>query len=300
MSRMTVQDRARLERNRDPVAISIIVPFRNAGQHFQALLESLVDQDVLEAAEIVAVDNGSTDGSRAVAQAIRGRIPLRVIDAVEKFNGSYARNVGVRAASGRKLLFVDADDEVEPGYISALATALDSHAFATSRVDSTVLNEGWVRDAHGGPWEGIITYFNFMPGTGVNVGIRRELFDAIGGFPENFSGSQDVVLSWRVQQAGYPLHFVPQAVYRYRYRETLVGLFRQTRNWGASNVLLYRTFREAGMPGRPFRTAVGEWRAVLAGIATAQTKAEVAPFVARLGYCVGRLIGSIRYRCAYL
>jgi glycosyltransferase involved in cell wall biosynthesis len=285
-----------------PAEISVIVPCRNAGPHFRPLLESLVSQVVAEPAEIVVVDNGSTDGSRSVAERVSGLIPVRVVDAPSPPNAAYARNVGVAAATGEKLFFVDADDEIAAGYLEAMSAALESHGFVTSRVDSQTLNPEWVRAAHGPPWqaEGLDRFFQFMPGTGINIGLRRTLFEKVGGFPTEFSGSQDIVFSWLVQLAGTPIHFVPQALYRYRYRATLRGLFRQTRNWGKSNVLLYRHFREVGMPARTLREAAKEWRDVLAGLARARSKAELAPIVVRLGYCLGRVIGTLRYQCLYL
>jgi glycosyltransferase involved in cell wall biosynthesis len=282
-------------------AVSIVVPCRNAEAHLRQLLESLVHQVVCEPAEIVVVDNGSTDESRAIARHVSGRIPIRIVDAPHPANASYARNAGVAAARGDKLLFVDADDEVAPGYVAAMAGALDAHAFVTSRVDSETLNEPWVRAAHGPHWqtEGVTPFFDFMIGTGVNVGLRRSLFEAVGGFPTDFAASQDIVFSWRVQQTGTPVHFVRDAVYRYRYRSSLRALFRQTRNWGASNVLLFRAFREDGMPARTVRMAAAEWSAVLRALVRARSRTQLAPVVVRLGYCVGRLIGSVRYRQLY-
>ncbi len=285
-----------------PATISVIVPCRNAGPHFRPLMESLVSQVVTERAEIIVVDNGSTDGSRAVADNLSGLIPVRVVDAARPANAAHARNVGVTAATGEKLFFVDADDEVAPGYLEAMSGALESHGFVTSRVDSTTLNAEWVRAAHGAPWQadGVDRFFQFMPGTGINIGVRRALFEKVGGFPTEFSGSQDIVFSWLVQLGGTPVHFVPHALYRYRYRATLGGLFRQARNWGKSNVLLYRRFRDAGMPARTLREAAREWRDALTSLAQARSKAELAPIVVRLGYCLGRLIGTLRYRCLYL
>ncbi len=282
--------------------ISVIVPCRNADPHFRQLLESLVSQVVAERAEIVVVDNGSSDGSRSVAESVSGLIPIRIVDAPRPANAAYARNVGVNAAKGDKLLFADADDEVAPGYLEAMSAALESHGFVTSRVDCETLNPEWVRAAHGPPWQaaGVDQSFGFMPATGINIGVRRALFERVGGFSPEFSASQDVVFSWRVQLAGVPVHFVPQALYCYRHRATLRGLFRQTRNWGKSNVLLYRYFWEAGMPGRTLREAAREWRRVLTGLVRARSKAQLAPVVVRLGYCVGRLIGTVRYRRLYL
>jgi glycosyltransferase involved in cell wall biosynthesis len=286
----------------NPVEISIIVPFRNVGRHFRQMLESLVDQDVSLPAEIVVVDNGSSDGSRAIAERVHGRLPIRIVEAHERANASYARNVGVRAARGDRLLFVDADDAVAPGYVRAIAAALETHDFVTSLVDSVTLNPEWVRAAHGEPWQAVevSTFFGFMPATGVNVGLRRSLFDTIGGFPEDFAGSQDIVFSWRAQQAGRHIHLVREAVYIYRYRDSLSGLFRQTRNWGTSNVLLYSRFREAGMPGRNIRTTLEEWKGIAKGLLGARNRTQAAPHIVRLGYCVGRAIGTIRYRHVYL
>lgn len=281
--------------------ISIIVPCRNGGRWLSPLLDSLVSQEVAEAAEIVVVDNGSTDGSADVAASVRGRIPVRVVAATGRANASYARNVGVRATSGDKLMFVDADDEVMPGYVKAMSAALDDHGFVTSRVDSEALNPAWVRAAHGPPWQAkcVTIFFDFLPGTGVNIGVRRSLFDRIGGFPEQFTGSQDVVFAWSAQLAGAHLHFVPDAVYRYRYRSSLGGLFRQTRNWGISNVLLYRHFRPHGMTRRPLRDARRDWVGSIAALLRARTRAEAAPAIVTLGYCVGRLMGSVRFRTFY-
>src|SRR6266511_2360708 len=96
----------------DRSVVTVIVPCRNPGPHFRPLLESLAKQDLSEPWEVIIVDNGSTDGSRAVASEFAGRLNVTVVDASHRANASYARNVGVRVASGDKLLFVDADDEV--------------------------------------------------------------------------------------------------------------------------------------------------------------------------------------------
>jgi glycosyltransferase involved in cell wall biosynthesis len=280
--------------------VSVIVPVHNPGIHFRQLLESLAAQ-ASDALEVVLVDNGSTDGTPAIAESFTSRMSLRTAVAPSPANGSYARNVGAALASADKLLFADADDELAPGYVAAMSAALDAHEFVTSRVDSVSLNPAWVRGAHGDPWSGVIKdAFGFMPATGPNVGIRRRLFERAGGWPESFTGSQDVAFAWNVQLAGAPLHEVADAVYRYRYRSSIRGLFRQTRNWGYSNALLYRTFRAAGMPGRAWSTTVLDWTDGLRRLARARSQPDLASAAVVLGYCVGRLIGSIRYRVRYL
>jgi glycosyltransferase involved in cell wall biosynthesis len=285
------------------VRVSVVVPFRNPGPHFRNMLESLAGQECDEGWEVVAIDNGSSDGSRAVAETFSGRLPLRILPAGEKPGAGHARNVGASVAVGEKLIFIDADDEVAPGYLAAMAGALNWHDIVTSLVDSTTLNPEWVRAAHGQPWQekSIMTFFDFLPAAGNNIGVRRGLFEAVGSFPEEYSASEDIAFSWRIQLiAEKQLHLVPEALYRYRYRETLAGLYLQAVRWGASTVLLYYQFRAAGMPARHWRASLAEWSHSILGLLRARSRAGIAPHVMRIGFCVGRLAGSLRYRIAYL
>jgi GT2 family glycosyltransferase len=283
------------------VAVSIIVPCRNGGRHVGALMSSLAAQRFLEQSEIVFVNNRCTDESCDVVTHANVPIAVRVVDAPDRANASYARNVGVAAAAGHKLLFLDADDEVEPGYVAAMGGALDVHEFVTSRVDVEALNASWVRGCHGTPWQrsGVERYFDFLPAAGPNVGICRALYEKVGGYPEEFPFSQDIAFSWRAQLAGASLHFVEAAVYRYRFRTTLRALFQQSRNWGASNALLFRTFRASGMPARALRQAARDWEAALAACARARDRAEAARSIVQLGMCIGRFEGSLRHGVLY-
>jgi hypothetical protein len=227
---------------------------------------------------------------------------VSVVEATERASPSYARNVGSRAALGSKLIFIDADDEVSANYVSVLSRALDHHALVTSRVDSATLNPDWVRTAHGGPWQsdGVETFFDFRPAAGVNIGVHRHVFQELGGFPEAFAASEDIAFSWMAQMRGLAIHFAGEAVYRYRYRPTLVGLFRQCAHWGRYNALLYQRFRDEGMPGRPVALGLAEWRHVAVGLLRSSSRAERASFVVRAGFCCGRLHGSVRYFVKYL
>jgi len=283
------------------VSISVIVPFHNSARHIRQLFESLAQQDTNEEWEVVAVDNRSTDDTRSIISEFGKRLRLQIVDATERSNGSYARNVGVGVARGDKILFIDADDEVACSYVSAISRALESHDCVTSRVDSISLNPEWVRAAHGKPWSGgVERYFKFLPATGVNIGIRRRVFDSVGGFPEDYSASQDIAFSWNVQLAGTPIYFAREAEYRYRYRASLKGLYQQTRNWGFSNTLLYARFRDRGMPKRPLSVSWKEWKSVIRQLLRVRSRQEAAMLAVSLGYCVGRLKGSIKHRVVYL
>ena len=91
--------------------VSIIVPVYNAERYLGECLDSLLGQS-LEDIEVIAVDDGSTDGSAALLAhraAADGRLKV-----IAKANGgaAAARNTGLAAATGDYVLFVDADDYI--------------------------------------------------------------------------------------------------------------------------------------------------------------------------------------------
>lgn len=287
----------------DRIDTSVVVAFRNAEPYLGDLLDSLAAQRTDERWELILVDNQSTDRSREIAVRFRPRFPVRTIDAPARRNPAYARNAGVHNSVGENLLFIDADDTVNPEYIAAMAGALRDHELVTSRVDSMTLNPEWVRAAHGPAWqsERVDVLYEFLPAAGVNIGIRRALYESLGGFPEEYAFCEDLALSWNARlRRRVELCFVPDAVYCYRFRDTLPKLFRQSANWGRASAQLYRQYRGHGMPVRPVRAAFDEWRAVVSSLSRAAERGTRAPLVVRLGYCFGRLCGSVEQGVLFL
>lgn len=280
-----------------------MLPFKNAARTIHHQLEALATQDFPGAWEVVAVDNCSEDESRRIAESFFDRLELRVIEAGERPGGAYACNVGARHARSEKLLFVDADDEVASGYLSAMAAALDDHAFVTSAFDQESLNPQWVRAAHGPRWrppdEPLAAQFGVLPNAGASIGITRSVFESVGGFPDGLPRMYDIAMSWEVQFGGTPLHFVPEAVYRVRYRDSLVELFRQGLAGSTCAPLLYQRYRSAGMQRRTLGRVLRSWTRLALNFSAARSKEDLAPLVVQLGRELGRLGGSIRYRVLF-
>jgi glycosyltransferase involved in cell wall biosynthesis len=283
--------------------VSVIVPFLNGAPYLGDLFDSLVAQDYGGAWEVLAVDNGSTDESPEVVRRYQSKLDLTLVNAFERRTASFARNVGVQRASGAQLVFIDADDAVDTHYVSAMSTALGEWPLVTSRVDSARLNPEWVRDVHGPPWQetGIGVFFDFLPAAGSNIGVQRQLFETLGGFPEEFNASADLAFSWNAQlRGGAQIRFVPDAVYYYRYRHSYSALLRQSANWGRDTVRLYKRFRGAGMPGRTLEAAARDWSRALKVFVPGLKPAERASAMVASGYCLGRLDGSLRYGVRFL
>jgi GT2 family glycosyltransferase len=134
---------------------------------------------------------------------------------------------------------------------------------------------------------------------GCSLGFQREVFESLGGFREDATYCEDVEICWRAQLAGHSIQFVPDAVLHYRPRPSALEMYRQHRNFANARVFLYREFRAAGMPRATAREALAEWWAVTKAIPRLRNRSELARWSRRLGRCVGRAQGSMKYRVWY-
>ncbi|MFC0216458.1 glycosyltransferase [Paenibacillus chartarius] len=101
------------------VKVSVIIPVYNAGPYLEACIESLRKQ-TLQACEFIFVNDGSTDGSKAIIDRWK-ELDSRILLIDQSNQGvSMARNHGLERATGEYVGFVDADDTVEPDMFEVL------------------------------------------------------------------------------------------------------------------------------------------------------------------------------------
>lgn len=284
-----------------PRLLSVVVPCRDAAATLAGALAALAGQEAAVDWEVVVADNGSRDSSRAIAESFRGRLPgLRVVDAADRTGAAHARNAGAAAATGGFLLFCDADDEVAPGWLAAMAGALAAHPFVASRFELRRLNPGWLGARLTHPQESGLnpyTYPRFLPHAGGSgLGVWRERHQAIGGFDESLPALEDTDYCWRLQLAGTPLVFVPEAVVHVRLPVALGGHFRQMRSYGEYNVCLYRRYRARGMPRLGLLPGFLRWGRLLLGLPRLLTRRGRVEWISQLGWRLGRLRGCLEYR----
>lgn len=104
-------------------AVSIIIPVYNASKHIVRALDSIKNQ-TYKNYEVIVIDDGSTDDS---CKIIEGHvIDLKLI---QKTNGgvSSARNVGIKAATGKYIAFLDSDDEWLPSKLLVQITQIEKN-----------------------------------------------------------------------------------------------------------------------------------------------------------------------------
>jgi GT2 family glycosyltransferase len=246
--------------------------------------------------QVVVADNGSTDGTAELAHEVgRGLPELQVVDASAKEGAAYARNTGVSHADGRALLFLDVDDLPDHGYLEAMGEALLENDLVCSRIDVDAVNPPWATALRRSPQvDGPGDYLFFLPYAGGNsLGMRRDLFDSLGGFDERLRIAEDVDLCWRAQLAGARLAFVSDAVVHYSFPPTPVAMFEQARSWGDAEARLQHAYRGYGARV-PWRETYYRWRRIVRHLPRLRHRAGRAWWLTQLGNSVGRIQGIAR------
>ena len=100
--------------------VSVIIPVYNTERYIDRCLESVLSQSAGDI-EVICVDDASVDGTPALLAAWKERDSrIRVIRNPENMLESVSRNVGLEAARGDYVYFIDSDDWIDPGYLEAM------------------------------------------------------------------------------------------------------------------------------------------------------------------------------------
>ena len=282
--------------------VSIVIPCLNAAATLGAQLEALTRQTWRGKIEILVGDNGSTDGSVELIESYRDRLPeLRILPAADRSGPAHAKNVAAAAATGDVLLFCDADDEVADGWIDGLVSELHDHEAAASRHEIERLNGQQSRRLHGDPAQqhGLPGYTNppFLDHAGgCGLGVRRDVFEALGGFDESYVALEDTDFCWRLQLAGHRLVFAPDAVVHVRFPSTLAGAFHQAARYGRYNVYIYTRYRSRGMPRLPVLPGLLRLGSLVLRSPQLLFRSARGRWIWMAGWRLGRLWGCLRYR----
>ncbi len=190
-------------------AVSVIVPARNAARTIGDTLAALARQDLPDPYEVVVVDDGSDDGTAAIAEGAGG--PVRVVRSKGRGPGP-ARNAGAAASVAPVLAFTDSDCSPTSGWLRAGTAALGDADLVQGRVEPDP-------GAQLGPFDHTV----WVVGESglyetANLFLRRELFERLGGF-EDFLGArigkplaEDLWLGWRARRAGARTAFSSDAL----------------------------------------------------------------------------------------
>ncbi|MBB4079347.1 glycosyltransferase involved in cell wall biosynthesis [Lewinella aquimaris] len=186
------------------MTVSIIIPTLNAEPFIERSLQSALraGAQVQGEWEIIAVDNGSKDNTIALLERAAINHPNRItITHCAQRGAAAARNAGAKASTGEWLQFLDADDTLAPDKIRRqLASAGDAEWVAGAY--RHLYPDGSTEDSipHPDLWRGL--FHDFRTGCTHSNLLRRDAFNAVGGWNDKLPSNQDPDLWFRLLRAG--------------------------------------------------------------------------------------------------
>jgi hypothetical protein len=183
------------------VTITFVMPVRNAAAYLPRCLQSIRAAAAEVPHELIVVDNGSVDGSAEAAARAGARVLSR-----PGLRVGAVRNAGATAGTGRVLAFVDADHEIDPGWVRACLGAMSEEDIAAVGFPCEPPSPPtWVQRMYN------LLRTRPRPRSDVewlgagNMAVRRDVFESLGGFDESLEACEDVALCQDLRRAGYRL-----------------------------------------------------------------------------------------------
>lgn len=188
--------------------VSIIVPAYNAAAHLREALESVFAQD-WRPFEVILVDDGSTDETRAIAQSFP---EVRYIWQ-ENAGASAARNSALAASVGDFVANFDADDVLPANRLSLQATYLVQH----SEIGCVLGRQEWINPPE---WFTRDSVYGDVDGIPLSSAMfRRDVLISLGGYDTAFSVGEDTDVLIRMRERGIDYAIVPDIVLFRRYHD---------------------------------------------------------------------------------
>ena len=222
----------------EPKDVSIVVPVKNESASIDECASALAGQTVT-AGEVIFVDGGSTDDTREKVRALAKAHPgWRLVSAGQATPGR-GRNVGARSACLPWIAFTDAGTRADPAWLESLLATLrrDPEAVVVWGTFHPVTDTFFTRCAAlayatrptprpGGPSRGPTT---------VSMLIRRDVWEAVGGFPDLRAG-EDLIFFQKIAAHAARTAWAPDATVHWRMLPTLAQTFQRLREYSRANV----------------------------------------------------------------
>ena len=236
---------------------SIIVPVFNRPDEVDELLESLCHQEAKDF-EVIIVEDGSKKPCKDVCDKYAGILDLHYYFKDNSGPGQ-SRNYGAERAKGDWLIVLDSDVVLPEGYLTAinsslftLHSSLKTDAFggpdashpsftpiqkAISYSMTSFFTTGGIRGGSSPKSGGVRGALDKFFPRSYNMGIRREVYQELGGFTKMRCG-EDIDFSYRIIEAGYKTALIPEAWVWHKRRTDFRKFFRQVYNSGIARINL--------------------------------------------------------------
>lgn len=200
--------------------VSVLIPMYQAEKYIEEAIRSVLSQSI--PAEIVVVDDGSTDSSLAAARRCAEGNPRITVVSMPHRGQAAARNTALSHAHGEYILYVDADDLLTEQALEALMAGFEEDpdagivcAMCRDFISPELTEEeASVLKINPEP------YYRMLSGCTM---IRKEVYDLVGGFDESLPSSETAQWMLRMQDAGIRVHNTAYVTLMRRYHNTNFG-----------------------------------------------------------------------------
>ena len=186
--------------------VSVVVPVYNRERFLREALQSVFAFDY-EPFEVIVVDDGSTDGSAAIAQSFPEVRYLRQ----DNHGPAAARNAGIDVSRGEFIAFADSDDIALPNRLSAQVGYLLEHPDVTA----TLGRQEWITPPPNALPDVVWGDLDGVPP--MSMVIRKAALIEVGCFDPALRGPEDIDLLVRLREGGYRFLVLPEIVMRRHY-----------------------------------------------------------------------------------
>lgn len=233
--------------------VAVVLPVRDGAQLLAECLALVMPQATALGAEVIVVDDASTDDTAAVARRYGADVRTQPVA-----GGPYlARNAGWEATDSDIVVFTDVRARPHPGWLGGVVAALESDpsvavaggdvfAQKAASVASRVFARRRGLSSRDSMSDAFLPYLSTC-----NLATRRTVLDQLGGFRALRSGG-DLDFCWRAQLEGCGrLQLVEGAGVDWVARDSVKALLRQIHRYGAARPHLDASFAHAGKPLEP-------------------------------------------------
>jgi len=245
---------------------TIVIPIRNEGKFIASTIGFIQSQDYpKDKLEIIIVDGDSDDRTVEIVSDMAKSDPcLKVLHNPKRLS-SAARNIGVRAATGEIITFIDGHTYIDnPSLLKNIASAMKKKNISVlsrpqflETPDNTVFQRAVALArrsifGHGLDSTIYLARDDYVDPTSSGATYRKEVFEKVGYFDERFDAAEDWEFNYRVHLAGYrSFSSLGFAVYYYP-RTNLRGLFHQMKRYGIGRFRFFRKHRAGLASGALF------------------------------------------------
>ena len=201
------------------IIASVVITVKNEGKNLPQLMDALKQEK--GEFEVIIVDSNSNDETRSIMERMcRENTDIKYIR--QDCSRGQGRNIGVSASQGKYIIFTDGDAIPDGDWVRRMASALDEYDLVAGK---TVSMEG--RGSSNLPR--VSLYFKGFEITlpSMNLGIKKSLFERLGGFDESFVTAEDIDLNLRAIQNGARWAICEECIVRHRSRKGIRGVIKQ-------------------------------------------------------------------------